>query len=81
MLIKKVDQPMKKSRFKVSKVAGPPNHSNVIVNQQQVADIARSQLQQTEELKISERQNILSHHTDDLHGRRISFKQQKFSKN
>lgn len=68
MLIQKVDQPMKKSRFKVSKVAGPPNHAN----QQQIVDTARSQLQQAEELKISERQNILFHHTDDLHGKKIS---------
>ncbi|KAL6262547.1 hypothetical protein P5V15_005340 [Pogonomyrmex californicus] len=60
-------QPIRKiSRFVVSKVAGPPIHANVAMNQQ-VVDVVRSQLQQTEELKISERQ-ILSHHTDDLHG-------------
>lgn len=71
MLIQKVNstQPTRKiSRFVVSKVAGPPIHSNVATNQQ-VADISRSQLQQSEELKLSERQNILSHHTDDLHGK------------
>ncbi|XP_071626881.1 uncharacterized protein Wnk isoform X3 [Temnothorax longispinosus] len=62
-------QPIRKiSRFVVSKVAGPPTHGNAAINQQQVVDAARSQLQQTEELKILERQNILSHHTDDLHG-------------
>ncbi|XP_018396498.1 PREDICTED: uncharacterized protein LOC108774792 [Cyphomyrmex costatus] len=62
-------QPARKvSRFMVSKVSGPPVHSNAAINQQQTTDAAKSQLQQTEELKISERQNVLSHHTDDLHG-------------
>lgn len=68
MLIQKANptQPIRKiSRFVVSKVAGPPIHTN----QQQIADASRSQLQQTEELKIS--QNILSHYTDDLHGKRF----------
>lgn len=51
----------------VSKVAGPPAHSNAIGNQQQSTDAARALLQQAEELKISERQNVLPH-TDDLHG-------------
>lgn len=53
----------------VSKVAGPPIHSNAATNQQQVTDTSRSQLQQTEELKILERQNVLSYHTDDLYGK------------
>ncbi|XP_036141340.1 serine/threonine-protein kinase WNK1 isoform X2 [Monomorium pharaonis] len=58
-------QPTRKiSRFVVSKVAGPPVHSNAAINQH--VDIGRSQLQ-TEELRTSERQNILSY-TDDLHG-------------
>lgn len=62
-------QPTRKiSRFMVSKVSGPPVHSNAAINQQQVTDAARSQLQQTEEIKISERQNVFLHHTDDLHG-------------
>ncbi|XP_032679490.1 uncharacterized protein LOC116847957 isoform X3 [Odontomachus brunneus] len=61
-------QPIRKiSRFVVSKVAGPPAHSNITVNQQQSTDAARTLPQQTEELKISERQNVLPH-TDDLHG-------------
>ncbi|EZA58553.1 Serine/threonine-protein kinase WNK3 [Ooceraea biroi] len=61
-------QPIRKiSRFVVSKVAGPPTHSTA-VNQQQTTDAARIQLQQTEELKLSERQNIPPHHTDNLHG-------------
>lgn len=71
MLVQKANptQPIRKiSRFVVSKVSGPPIHSNV-ANQQQVVDASRSQLQQTEELKIS--QNIFSHHTDDLHGKRF----------
>lgn len=56
----------------VSKVAGPPAHSNVIINQQQqVTDAVRTQLQQTEELKTSERQTVPSYQTDDLHGKRI----------
>lgn len=55
----------------VSKVAGPPAHSNVIINQQQATDIARTQLQQVEELKTSERQTIPSYQTDDLHGKRF----------
>lgn len=59
------------SRFVVSKVAGPPAHSNVIINQQQVTDAVRTQLQQTEELKTSERQTVPSYQTDDLHGKRI----------
>lgn len=63
-------QPIRKiSRFVVSKVAGPP-HSNVIINQQQVTDATRTQLQQTEELK-TERQTVPSYQTDDLHGKRI----------
>lgn len=57
----------------VSKVAGPPAHSNTTVNQQQSTDATRVQLQQAEELKILERQNVPSYHTDDLHGKR-SFK-------
>ena len=62
-------QPARKvSRFMVSKVSGPPVHSNAVINQQQVTDAVRSQLQQTEELKILERQNVLPYHTDDLHG-------------
>jgi len=72
MLIQKANptQPTRKiSRFVVSKVAGPPVHSNVVINQHSI-DSTRSQLQQTEELKISERQNILSHHTDD-HGKKF----------
>ncbi|XP_029659194.1 serine/threonine-protein kinase WNK1 isoform X3 [Formica exsecta] len=62
-------QPIRKvSRFMVSKVAGPPAHSNVIINQQ-TTDIARTQLQQMEELKTSERQTVPpSYQTDDLHG-------------
>lgn len=71
-------QPARKiSRFVVSKVAGPPIHSNAAINQQ-IVDAARAQLQQTEELKMLERQNIISHHTDDLHGE-ILFKQRKFN--
>lgn len=63
-------QPIRKiSRFVVSKVAGPPSHNGSAVNQQQITDAARIQLQQTEELKISERQNVPPpHHTDNLHG-------------
>ncbi|KYN16827.1 Serine/threonine-protein kinase WNK1 [Trachymyrmex cornetzi] len=62
-------QPARKvSRFMVSKVSGPPVHSNAAINQQQATDAVRSQLQQTEELKILERQNVLPHHIDDLHG-------------
>jgi len=62
-------QPIRKiSRFVVSKVAGPPTH-NSTANQQQITDVARIQLQQMEELKISERQNVSSHHTDNLHGK------------
>lgn len=53
----------------VSKVAGPPAHSNAI-NQQQPTDATRAQLQQAEELKILERQNVPPYHTDDLHGKR-----------
>jgi len=71
MLMQKTNstQPTRKvSRFMVSKVSGPPVHSNAAINQQQATDIVRSQLQQTEELKILERQNVLPHHTDDLHG-------------
>jgi len=62
-------QPIRKvSRFVVSKVAGPPAHN--IINQQQVTDAARTQLQQMEELKTSERQTV-SYQTDDLHGKKI----------
>lgn len=52
----------------VSKVAGPPAHSNTTVNQQQSTDAARTLSQQAEEIKILERQNVLPH-TDDLHGK------------
>lgn len=55
----------------VSKVAGPPAHNNVIINQQQATDAARTQLQQMEELKTSERQTVPSYQTDDLHGKKI----------
>lgn len=66
-------QPIRKiSRFVVSKVAGPPAHNNATVNQQQVADAARTFLQQAEELKALERQNVPSHYTDDLHGKRCN---------
>jgi len=70
MLMQKTNstQPTRKvSRFMVSKVSGPPVHSNAAINQQ-ATDVVRSHLQQTEELKILERQNVLPHHTDDLHG-------------
>jgi hypothetical protein len=73
MLMQKINpaQPIRKiSRFVVSKVAGPPTH-NSTANQQQVTDVARIQLQQMEELKISERQNVPSHHTDNLHGKKL----------
>ncbi|XP_014481955.1 PREDICTED: uncharacterized protein LOC106748175 isoform X3 [Dinoponera quadriceps] len=63
-----IAQPARKiSRFVVSKVAGPPAHSNATVNQQQSSDAARTLSQQVEELKILERQNVPPH-TDDLHG-------------
>lgn len=65
-------QPIRKiSRFVVSKVAGPPAHSNATVSQQQATDAARI-LSQAEDVKPSERQNVPSHHTDDLHGEKFN---------
>lgn len=62
-------QPARKiSRFVVSKVAGPPAHSNATGNQQQSTDAAKTLPQQAEDLKILERQNVPPY-TDDLHGK------------